>query len=129
MSIALERSNNRVGSSGLIRRQPCMSSFEPSESGRDQILQENLCFPMNNLVNKVSEVPKELDSCSSSSIGRNSDSSGRLSVESDGEDETEAQSSYKGPLDTMDSLEEVLPIRLFSSILGCFCFVCLIFFF
>ena len=44
---------------------------------------------------------------SSSSIGRNSD------VSSDGEDcgENEAQSSYKGPLDMMEALEEVLPIR------------------
>lgn len=50
------------------------------------------------------------DSSSSSSIGRNSD-------QSDGEDSgqdfdnSEVQSSYKGPLDTMDALEEVLPIK------------------
>lgn len=54
----------------------------------------------------------DLDSCSSSSIGRNSDSSGGSS---DGGDEsggeTEVQSSYKGPLDTMDALEEVLPVK------------------
>lgn len=44
---------------------------------------------------------------SSSSIGRNSD------LSSDGEDcgDEEAQSSYKGPLDVMAALEEVLPIR------------------
>ncbi|XVF35134.1 hypothetical protein REPUB_Repub18cG0118700 [Reevesia pubescens] len=53
----------------------------------------------------------DLGSCSSSSIGRNSDVSGESS--SDGEDLTEAemQSQLKGPLDTMDALEEVLPIR------------------
>ncbi|XP_031496451.1 protein OXIDATIVE STRESS 3 LIKE 2-like [Nymphaea colorata] len=51
-------------------------------------------------------------STSSSSIGRNS-SSGAGSRSSDGEDggEPEVQSSYKGPLDAMDSLEQSLPIR------------------
>ncbi|CAF2076577.1 hypothetical protein Bca4012_089900 [Brassica carinata] len=39
---------------------------------------------------------------SSSPIGKNSDDEGR---------ENEAESPYKGPLDTMESLEEVLPIR------------------
>ncbi|XP_065849918.1 protein OXIDATIVE STRESS 3 LIKE 1-like [Euphorbia lathyris] len=51
------------------------------------------------------------DSSSSSSIGRNSD------LSSDGEDSgeefevSEVQSLYKGPLDTMAALEEVLPIK------------------
>ncbi|KAH6761382.1 hypothetical protein C2S51_018331 [Perilla frutescens var. frutescens] len=45
----------------------------------------------------------------SSSIGKNSDISENLSEKSgDGE---EVQSSYKGPLDAMEALEEVLPIR------------------
>ena len=39
---------------------------------------------------------------SSSPIGKNSDDEGG---------ENEAESSYKGPLDMMKSLEEVLPIR------------------
>ncbi|XP_059454010.1 protein OXIDATIVE STRESS 3 LIKE 1 [Corylus avellana] len=50
----------------------------------------------------------DLNACSSSSsIGTNSD------LGSDGEDfgENEAQSSYRGPLDMMEALEEVLPIR------------------
>ncbi|KAE8099920.1 hypothetical protein FH972_017864 [Carpinus fangiana] len=50
----------------------------------------------------------DLNACSSSSsIGTNSD------LGSDGEDfgENEAQSSYRGPLDVMEALEEVLPIR------------------
>ncbi|XVF88896.1 hypothetical protein PTKIN_Ptkin19aG0087400 [Pterospermum kingtungense] len=53
----------------------------------------------------------DLGSCSSSSIGRNSDVSGESS--SDGEDsaEAEVQSQLKGPLDTMDALEDVLPMR------------------
>ncbi|KAL5559548.1 hypothetical protein UlMin_035759 [Ulmus minor] len=57
---------------------------------------------------------KDLSGCSastSSSIGKNSDLSERSS--SDGEDceENEAQSSYKGPLEMMEALEEVLPVR------------------
>lgn len=51
----------------------------------------------------------DFESCSSSSIGRNSDSSSDGGDESGGE--SEVQSSYKGPLDTMDALEEVLPVK------------------
>ncbi|XP_062013425.1 uncharacterized protein LOC133729849 isoform X2 [Rosa rugosa] len=40
----------------------------------------------------------------SSSVGNNSD-------ESNGSSEGEVQSSFKGPLDTMDQLEEVLPVK------------------
>ena len=47
---------------------------------------------------------------SSSSIGKNSDLS-ENSLEKSGDGE-EVQSSYKGPLDAMEALEEVLPIRL-----------------
>ncbi|KAL3838606.1 hypothetical protein ACJIZ3_023197 [Penstemon smallii] len=46
---------------------------------------------------------------SSSSIGKNSDIS-ENSMEKSGDGE-EVQSSYKGPLDAMEALEEVLPIR------------------
>ncbi|KAJ3695581.1 hypothetical protein LUZ60_000958 [Juncus effusus] len=49
-------------------------------------------------------------SCSSSSVGRNSDSDGLNGDGSDGGDEQEeVQSSFKGPLDTMDALEDSLP--------------------
>ncbi|KAJ9168045.1 hypothetical protein P3X46_019619 [Hevea brasiliensis] len=50
------------------------------------------------------------DSSSSLSIGRNSDLSGG---EDSGQDcdESEVQSLYKGPLDSMVALEEVLPIK------------------
>ncbi|XVF48894.1 hypothetical protein PTKIN_Ptkin03bG0225200 [Pterospermum kingtungense] len=53
----------------------------------------------------------DLGSCNSSSFGRNSDVSGESS--SDGEDSTEAevQSQLKGPLDSIDALEEVFPMR------------------
>ncbi|KAJ3699156.1 hypothetical protein LUZ61_002861 [Rhynchospora tenuis] len=50
-------------------------------------------------------------SCSSSSVGRNSDSDGGNGDGSDGGDEAEVQSSFKGPLDTMDALEDSLPFR------------------
>lgn len=49
---------------------------------------------------------------SSSSIGKNSDLS-ENSVDKSGDGE-EVQSSYKGPLDAMEALEEVLPIRFLS---------------
>ncbi|KAK8602364.1 hypothetical protein V6N13_058001 [Hibiscus sabdariffa] len=53
----------------------------------------------------------DLGSCSSSSIGRDSDVSGESS--SDGEDsaEAEVQIQLKEPLDTMDSLVDALPMR------------------
>ncbi|XP_047311109.1 uncharacterized protein LOC124914573 [Impatiens glandulifera] len=55
----------------------------------------------------------EEDSTSSSSIGVNSDTSG--GTESDegqrDSDEVEVQSSFKGSLDTLEALEEVLPIK------------------
>ncbi|KAL3655802.1 hypothetical protein CASFOL_000198 [Castilleja foliolosa] len=47
---------------------------------------------------------------SSSSIGKNSDLSEDLS-EKLGDDDEEVESKYKGPLDAMDALEQVLPIR------------------
>lgn len=50
----------------------------------------------------------EESSSSSSSIGKNSDVSGGSL---DGEDSNEIQSLFKGPLDNLDSLEEVLPIK------------------
>jgi len=50
-------------------------------------------------------------SSSSSSIGKNSDLSQRSSSDGEECEENEAQSSYKGPLEMMDALEEVLPVR------------------
>lgn len=52
---------------------------------------------------------EECGSSESSSIGKNSDAS--LDGDDDGEEENEVQSSYRGPLEMMDSLEEVLPFR------------------
>lgn len=52
-------------------------------------------------------------SSTTSSIGKNSDlSSGEKSVENSGDStDHEVQSPYKGPLNAMEALEEVLPIR------------------
>ncbi|KAL2471922.1 Uncharacterized protein Adt_40058 [Abeliophyllum distichum] len=85
-------------------------------------------------VEKREKEEKGLDSCNSasesSSIGKNSDISEK-SLDNFDENE-EVQSSYKGPLDAMDALEEVLPIRRgisrfyngksksFASLAGCF---------
>ncbi|KAH9653091.1 hypothetical protein KPL70_027292 [Citrus sinensis] len=51
-------------------------------------------------------------SSATSSIGRNSDLSGRSTTDGDDDgDDNEVQSAYNGPLDMMNSLEEVLPVR------------------
>ncbi|KAF4390559.1 hypothetical protein F8388_006056 [Cannabis sativa] len=59
------------------------------------------------------QLKPDMECCRSSSLGRNSDVSDESS---NGEDSTndEAQNSFKGPLDTMDGLEEVLPIKYVS---------------
>ena len=54
------------------------------------------------------------DSCSSSSIGRNSvsdTSDGGGGDDDESGEESEVQSSFKGPLDTMNALQEVLPLK------------------
>ncbi|KAF8032601.1 hypothetical protein BT93_D1501 [Corymbia citriodora subsp. variegata] len=50
-------------------------------------------------------------SSESSSIGKNSDDTGNRSSGGEDGEENEVQSSYKGPLEMMDALEEVLPTR------------------
>ena len=55
---------------------------------------------------------EEVEQSCSSSVGKNSDCS-----DSDGGDSPEVQSRMKGPLETMDSLEDSLPIKyLFGGI-------------
>lgn len=51
------------------------------------------------------------ESSSSSSIGRNSDSGSGGGDGDSGDGDGEVQSEYKGPLDCLDALEEVLPIK------------------
>ncbi|KAK1377841.1 Damaged dna-binding 2 [Heracleum sosnowskyi] len=104
MSIAFE-TNTIIERPGFVDRMPFKPIYDPSDPGR---------FSGDRTVNSPAiDRSDELDSCSSSSIGKNSDVSNGSS--SDGEDESrgdsEVQSSFKGPLDCLDSLEEVLPIK------------------
>lgn len=95
MSIALERNtSNPVQRSKFMQ---CVSSVY--ESPETKAFTGDRRFPVGE---------EREDSSSSSSIGRSSDVS---EVSSDGEDSNEVQSSYKGPLDTLNSLEQVLPIK------------------
>lgn len=104
MSIALESSRNGIERSGFVPViSPCISIFDSPEPSR------KLAGEMLSLDRRTPAKMDDSDSCSSSSIGRNSDCSGGSA--SDGEDSGEVQSSYKGPLDTMDALEDSLPIR------------------
>lgn len=98
MSIAFQRTaGNSIQRPEFIHRMSCISVFPSSEENR---LTRRL--PV--------ERDEDSDSCSSSSIGRNSDSS---DGSSDCEDsaESEVQSSFKGPIDRFGDLEEMLPIR------------------
>ncbi|KAL6344518.1 hypothetical protein AAG906_002423 [Vitis piasezkii] len=107
MSIALDRSSNRIEGSGFMHGMSCISIFESPE-----LLTGDRRFPAGGeMAAKAEEREEELDSCSSSSsIGKNSDVSGMSSDQEDS-GETEVQSSYKRPLDSMNALEEVLPLR------------------
>lgn len=109
MSIAFQTTtNNLIQRPGFVDRMPFKPICDPADSSR---------FTGDRAVKlpaiAVNERADELDSCSSSSIGKNSDVSGESSI--DGEDDSrgddEVQSSFKGPLDCLDALEEVLPIK------------------
>ncbi|XP_068660792.1 protein OXIDATIVE STRESS 3 LIKE 1-like [Aristolochia californica] len=111
MSIALESSSNGIERSGFIGGiSSRISVFESPESGREfpTAVQNDRRFPAQAANQRPTE-EEALTSCSSS-IGKNSDLSGR-SQSDDGDDEAEVQSSYKGPLSTMDALEDSLPVR------------------
>ncbi|CAN8300939.1 unnamed protein product [Cochlearia groenlandica] len=77
---------------------------------------ESYVFSFSDRSSSESESFSSHSSSASSSIGRNSDDGeedefhGGGKSSDDGE-EDEAESTYKGPLDLMESLEEVLPIR------------------
>ncbi|XP_057507171.1 uncharacterized protein LOC130790216 isoform X2 [Actinidia eriantha] len=101
MSIALESStSNRIERSGLRHGMSCGSVYDSPE-----------IFSGDRRLTAAKKVEEVVESSSSSSIGRNSDLSGG---ESDGDGDSgegEIQSSYKGPLDNLDALEEVLPMN------------------
>lgn len=101
MSIALSRSRNQIGGSGFIHGMSCLSAFEsPLIGGRR--------FPADadHAIGKDRE-----ESCSSSSIGNDSDLSSGKSLDGDDSGEAEVQSSHKTSFDSIQALEEVLPIR------------------
>jgi len=109
MPIALE--SNQIESPGLRRGMFGASVYNSAETARSVAVDRRLTA-FNSVTaaakeNPVDEGEDQLDTSSSSSIGRNSDSS-------DGEGdsgEVEVQSPCKGPLDCLDALEEVLPMK------------------
>ncbi|KAF6171090.1 hypothetical protein GIB67_015038 [Kingdonia uniflora] len=109
MPIALENNSNRIQRLGFTRGGlSCITMFNSSESVTVNMAGDQM-VPM--MKKSKTPVEEESDSCSSSSIGKNSDVSGVSDGGGGDDDENEVQSSYKGPLDTMDALEEVLPIK------------------
>ncbi|CAI9771502.1 unnamed protein product [Fraxinus pennsylvanica] len=104
----------RVGNKSGVKGEGCMHGMScvdsPADYGGDR------SFPVVKKVGfkdveKREKEEKRFDSqnsaSESSSIGKNSD----ISEKSLDNLDEEVQSSYKGPLDAMDALEEVLPIR------------------
>ncbi|KAK6944740.1 hypothetical protein RJ641_025846 [Dillenia turbinata] len=104
MPIALERSGgNRIEGTGFIHGVSCVAIYDKSENPHREVF----TVPISK---ERKEREENLDdSTSSSSIGKNSD------LSSDGDDDSgdaEVQSSFNGgPLDSVDALEDVLPIK------------------
>lgn len=86
----------------LVGKNVVFEEVRGEEEENKDVVKNSSCFK------NVSNI----SSSSSSSIGQNSDLS-ENSVDKSGDGE-EVQSSYKGPLDAMEALEEVLPIRFLS---------------
>ncbi|MBA0774058.1 hypothetical protein Gotri_009298 [Gossypium trilobum] len=109
MSLVYDRNNENSSSmrrSGFIHGMQCISVYDSPEEKRDDRLRL--------LSTEEEEEERDDDesgSCSSSSIGRNSDDSGESPSDEDDSPEPEVQSQLKGPLDTMDALQEILPLR------------------
>lgn len=118
MSIALD-SNRRIDiepsgfpRAGVASRTTLL--FDSPEEARAAAADENNnAAKDSNACCASTSSPSSLSSSSSSSIGKNSDLSERSCTDGEDSEENEAQSSYKGPLEMMDALEEVLPIRYF----------------
>ena len=104
----------RIEASGFTCAVTCTSVFFESPEDLKPIARANDIEDA--LPTKVLEDNQcSTSSTSTSSIGKNSDLSSERSMEDEDSGENEAQSAYKGPLDMMDSLEEVLPIRYIAS--------------
>ncbi|KAL3500862.1 hypothetical protein ACH5RR_039955 [Cinchona calisaya] len=101
-------------SGGYVRGISCISIIDSPE-----ICNEELKVVAMENVSDREELKANVNRCcsstSTSSIGKNSDDiSGRTMLENNSADSSthnEVQSSYKGPLDSLEALEEVLPIR------------------
>lgn len=107
MPIALE--SKQIDSPGLRRGMFCGSAYNSPETARSVAVDLRLtAFNSKSAAdNLADEMEDQVDTSSSSSIGRNSDSS-----DGDGDSgEVEVQSPCKGPLDGLDALEEVLPVK------------------
>ncbi|MBA0846801.1 hypothetical protein Goshw_007600 [Gossypium schwendimanii] len=108
MSIALER----IESAGFGRVMNCAcdsSKFEsppPVKETKQLLLAETAAVEEEEDDWRVSS-----STTTSSSIGRNSDEVSGISSDGGDCEENEVQSSYNGPLDMMNSLEQVLPMR------------------
>ncbi|PRQ45421.1 hypothetical protein RchiOBHm_Chr3g0491201 [Rosa chinensis] len=95
MSIALDRNGNSGNgmipqSRRFIHGMPCILIYDTKGFDQDRRL----------------ELEEDSSTSRSLSVGNNSD-------KSNGSSEGEVQSSFKGPLDTMDQLEEVLPVKAY----------------
>ncbi|XP_022756422.1 uncharacterized protein LOC111304166 [Durio zibethinus] len=104
MSLIFERHGNTgsIRRSGFVQGMQCISVHDsPEEKSEDR----------RRLLSMEAREEDDLGSCSSSSIGRNSDVSAESSSEGEDSTEAEVQSQFKGPLDTMGALEEVLTMR------------------
>ncbi|XVE53832.1 hypothetical protein DITRI_Ditri03aG0033600 [Diplodiscus trichospermus] len=107
MSIALER----IEASGFGRVMKCECDTSRFESTPVKERKEVVEAEEEEEEEEEDDWRSSSSTTTSSSIGRNSDDvSGRSSNGGDCE-ENEVQSSYKGGLDMMDSLEQVLPMR------------------
>ncbi|XP_059274791.1 protein OXIDATIVE STRESS 3 LIKE 1 [Lycium ferocissimum] len=96
------------GSSGFMHALSSMS-VDPKDTFKGD--ERFFCGNKNMVFKGKMNEEKALNSCSSSSssIGKNSDISDGSMEKTD--DSDEVQSSYKGPLSSMEALQEVLPIR------------------
>ncbi|GAB4838041.1 hypothetical protein Ancab_027569 [Ancistrocladus abbreviatus] len=116
MSIALGSSGSsgaggeRTERPGFIPGMPYVTTYEPPEPIAGIYSEDQSSLVERAVGGGGTRRDDDLDSSSSSSIGRNSDLSGESSNGEDSGDH-EIQSSYRSSLDTMDSLEEVLPVK------------------
>ena len=116
MSISLESKHRRIDMevSGFTRAgvASCSLVFDSPEEGRASADDDNNVSKDSNACSASTSSSSSSPS-SSSSIGKNSDLSERSCSDEEDSEENEAQSSYKGPLEMMDALEEVLPMRYY----------------